>query len=91
MGYIRGEGRSQGTLFPVVLDDLALPGLFARGSSRRNPTGHRGPFAKGVPAYGIAASTSGAAVCGFTFVHTLAIFPFGSMRNVFRLAMATPR
>src|SRR5438876_9550714 len=22
MGYIRGEGRSQGTLFPVVLDDL---------------------------------------------------------------------
>jgi transposase len=25
MGYIRGEGRSQGTLFPVVLDDL-VPG-----------------------------------------------------------------
>jgi hypothetical protein len=24
MGYIRGEGRNQGTLFPVVLDDLAL-------------------------------------------------------------------
>lgn len=22
MGYIEGEGRSQGTLFPVVLDDL---------------------------------------------------------------------
>jgi len=22
MGYVRGEGRSQGTLFPVVLDDL---------------------------------------------------------------------
>ncbi len=22
MGYIRGEGRNQGTLFPVVLDDL---------------------------------------------------------------------
>jgi hypothetical protein len=22
MGYIQGEGRSQGTLFPVVLDDL---------------------------------------------------------------------
>jgi hypothetical protein len=22
MAYIRGEGRSQGTLFPVVLDDL---------------------------------------------------------------------
>ena len=25
MGSIRGEGRSQGTLFPVVLDDL-VPG-----------------------------------------------------------------
>jgi hypothetical protein len=22
MGYIRGDGRSQGTLFPVVLDEL---------------------------------------------------------------------
>jgi transposase len=22
MGYIQGEGRSQGTLFPAVLDDL---------------------------------------------------------------------
>jgi transposase len=22
MGYIQGDGRSQGTLFPVVLDDL---------------------------------------------------------------------
>ncbi len=25
MGYIQGEGRSQGTLFPVVLDDLSAP------------------------------------------------------------------
>ena len=25
MGYIRGDGRSQGTLFPVVLDDLIPP------------------------------------------------------------------
>ena len=25
MGYIRGDGRSQGTLFPVVLDDLVPP------------------------------------------------------------------
>jgi hypothetical protein len=25
MGYIEGEGRTQGTLFPVVLDDL-VPG-----------------------------------------------------------------
>jgi hypothetical protein len=25
MGYIRGEGREQGTLFPVVLDDLIQP------------------------------------------------------------------
>jgi hypothetical protein len=25
MGFIQGEGRSQGTLFPVVLDDLVPP------------------------------------------------------------------
>jgi hypothetical protein len=24
MGYIEGEGRKQGTLFPVVLDDFVL-------------------------------------------------------------------
>ena len=25
MAYIRGDGRSQGTLFPMVLDDLVPP------------------------------------------------------------------
>jgi hypothetical protein len=25
MGYIQGEGRNQGTLFPVVLDDFVQP------------------------------------------------------------------
>ena len=40
--------------------------------------------------YGIAASTSDAAVAGSTFTHALAIFPFGSMRKVLRLAMTMP-
>jgi transposase len=30
MGYIRGDGRSQGTLFPVVLDDLVPPDHLCR-------------------------------------------------------------
>src|SRR5471032_2880735 len=30
MGYIRGDGRSQGTLFPVVLDDLVPPDHICR-------------------------------------------------------------
>lgn len=30
MGYIQGEGRSQGTLFPVVLDDLVPTDHFCR-------------------------------------------------------------
>jgi transposase len=31
MSYIRGEGRSQGTLFPVVLDDLVGADSVCRG------------------------------------------------------------
>jgi transposase len=31
MSYIRGEGRSQGTLFPVVLDDLVGADPVCRG------------------------------------------------------------
>ena len=30
MGYIEGEGRSQGTLFPVVLDDFVPPDHMCR-------------------------------------------------------------
>jgi transposase len=31
MGFIRGEGRNQGTLFPVVLDDLIPADHLCRG------------------------------------------------------------
>jgi hypothetical protein len=30
MGYIQGEGRNQGTLFPVVLDDFVPAHHFCR-------------------------------------------------------------
>jgi phosphatidylglycerophosphatase A len=33
MGFIQGEGRTQGTLFPVVLDDL-VAGVAADGPWR---------------------------------------------------------
>jgi hypothetical protein len=29
MGYIEGEGRNQGTLFPVVLDDFVQSIMYA--------------------------------------------------------------
>lgn len=37
MSYIRGEGRSQGTLFPVVLDDL-VPKQQKGALSRERPS-----------------------------------------------------
>ncbi len=42
------------------------------------------------PIYGIAASTSEAAVFGFTLTQTWAILPWGSMRNVLRFAIVIP-
>ena len=35
MGYIQGEGRNQGTLFPVVLDDF-VPSASQMCSAQRN-------------------------------------------------------